>query len=70
MERIGSFPSARHAEATEEDALDNAMKEKVADLSAYHSLRYSQKKSGLQPKRAATITAMVRTSRTRRCGPW
>ena len=26
------------------DALDNAMKEKVADLSAYHSLRYSQKK--------------------------
>ena len=41
------------------DALDDAMKEKVADLSAYHSLRYSQKRSGLQPKRAATITAMV-----------
>ena len=34
------------------DALDAATKEKVATLSAYHSLRYSQKKSGFTPKAA------------------
>ncbi|MCE2485582.1 MAG: TauD/TfdA family dioxygenase [Desulfurellaceae bacterium] len=34
------------------DALDAVTKEKVATLSAYHSLRYSQKKSGFTPKAA------------------
>ena len=34
------------------DALDAATKEKVATLSAYHSLRYSQKKAGFTPKAA------------------
>ena len=33
------------------DALDDTMKEKVADLSAYHSLRYSQKKIGFAAKK-------------------
>lgn len=32
------------------DALDAATKEKVATLSAYHSLRYSQKKAGFTPE--------------------
>ena len=34
------------------DALDAATKEKVATLSAYHSLRYSQQKAGFTPKAA------------------
>ncbi len=32
------------------DALDDAMKERIADLSAYHSLYYSQAKMGHKPK--------------------
>ncbi len=52
------------------DTLDDTMKEKVAQLSAYHSLHHSQKKSDFQPKKAATIMAMVWMSRTRPCAPW
>ena len=33
------------------DALDEATKEKIAPLSAYHSLRYSQKKAGFTAKK-------------------
>ena len=54
------------------DELDEATRERLAGLSAYHSLRYSQGRAGYLPSKATTGGYLQggSTTRSRRCARW
>ena len=49
------------------DALDDAMRERIAGLAAYHSLKYSQARAGFAIEPGARLLATASTRTRRRC---